>query len=528
MPKRLKPGFRVAVGGFMTLALMSGGIPAARADNLLVQTTEGWVQGFADGPAQTWAGIPYAAPPTGSLRWRPPEPPTPWVGVRDTTRFAEECPQLISAVEVEGNEDCLYLNVFSPLGTTSSSELPVMVHLHPGGNGGFHAYTNADAFVERGVIVVTVGYRLGVFGFVGHPALSAEDGRSSGEYGVLDQIAALEWVRDNIARFGGDPGNVTLFGDSAGSFDAVAIVASPLGQGLVRRAAIQTESWWPLHGTGTIADAEQIGLQVATQVGCSTAPDVRGCLRAVPADDLVRAAGFLDVPPWVGGVVLQRPPLELISELPDTIPFLVGSNRDEASNGWFGDFLVGSLTYRTEYYYRDSIALVGATLAVEARRLYPKKAYESPMWAAVAMYSDGIYGCPIRDLALAASGSVYRYLYANTYENDDVLASLRAGHYLDDPLLWHDPERLSEPGQATYVLTAEEEALSATMTSYWTNFAKTGDPNGSGLPVWPRFDADGEQVLVLDHPVELTSFYQSSRCGFFDTVPALFPPFGWP
>ncbi len=248
-----------------------------------------------DGAVVEWRAVPYAAPPVGDLRWRPPAPPDPWVGVRVATDFAPECLQPGIEAPVEGSEDCLYLNVTAPLGTTASSDLPVMVHLHGGSNFFFRPYRNADALVERGVIVVTVGYRLGVLGFLGHPELSEEGGGSSGEYGVLDQIAALHWVQDNIAGFGGDPDNVTLFGESAGSFDAVAIAASPLGQGLFARLAAQTESFWALNGTGTIADAEDMGSELAGFVGCSDAADVVGCLRAVPAEDLVLAHGPDDV-----------------------------------------------------------------------------------------------------------------------------------------------------------------------------------------------------------------------------------------
>src|SRR5262249_3682987 len=168
-----------------------------------------------------WRGIPYAAPPVGLLRWRPPAPVQPWVGVRDATTFMPQCIQLIDVNATDGSEDCLYLNIFVPLSATPSSRLPVMVHLHGGGNTFGAPYQDASAFVARDVIVVTLAYRLGVFGFVGHPALSAEGGGSSGEYGVLDQIAALHWVHDNITAFGGDPTNVTLFGLSAGSFDTV-------------------------------------------------------------------------------------------------------------------------------------------------------------------------------------------------------------------------------------------------------------------------------------------------------------------
>jgi hypothetical protein len=204
------------------------GVFAARASasDLIVTTATGDVEGVIGPSGKEWRGVPYAAPPVGDLRWRPPAPVTPWSGVRDATNFASPCIQLAFPTGTFGSEDCLYLNVFVPANASAEADLPVMVHLHPGGNFFGAPYTEAGTFTSRGVILVTVGYRLGVLGFMGHPALTAEG--HSGEYGVLDQVAALRWVHDNIAAFGGDPARVTLFGSSAGSFDTVAIMTQNL------------------------------------------------------------------------------------------------------------------------------------------------------------------------------------------------------------------------------------------------------------------------------------------------------------
>lgn len=500
--------------------LASPGASLASPSGPVVRTRSGLVRGVVDGPVATWAAIPYAAPPLGDLRWRPPAPPAAWTGVRDGTAFAEPCVQ-IGPEDVIGSEDCLYLNVFAPA-TPGRAALPVMVHLHGGGNSGFHPYTDAAAFVERDVVVVTVGYRLGVFGFVGHPDLSAEGGGSSGEYGVLDQLAALTWVRDNIAGFGGDLSNVTLFGNSAGSFDATAIVASPLGTGLVHKAALQTESWGALTGAESIADAEQIGVEVSEAVGCSAAADVPACLRAAPAEALVEGAGFLDVAPWVGGEVLPRSPLELITEQTDTIPLLVGSNREEAA-GFYAPFVLGFEPYRDRYWYLDTSIIAGPQRGPHLRRLYPLHAFDSPMWDSITVWTDGIYVCPMRRLALASGGPVWRYLYTHAYQNDVAFGAFRAQHFLDDPILWHDPELLVNFGRPPYVFSPDEEALSATMTSYWTNFAKTGDPNGAGLPPWPRHEAGSERILQLDEPVRVLRAYHRIQCAYWNTVPQLFP-----
>jgi para-nitrobenzyl esterase len=497
---------------------------SASASDLTVTTTDGAVEGTLGPSGKEWRGVPYAAPPVGDLRWQPPADVTPWSGVRAATSFAPPCIQLNSPSTTIGSEDCLYLNVFVPPTAAADSNLPVMVHLHPGGNSGFRPYTNAKAFVERGVAVVTVGYRLGMLGWAGHPALSEEGGGSSGEYGALDQIAALRWVRDNIAAFGGDPGMVTLFGDSAGSFDATAIIASPLSEGLVQRAALQTESWWALNGVETIDDAEQLGIEAADFFDCSDVPDVADCLRAVPADALTVAAGPLDIAPWVGGKVLPRPPLELLSEQGESVPLLVGSNREEASNGFgFGEFVQGDAPYRNSFYFRDTNAIAGANRGAEVRRQYPVEAYDSALWATVAVFSDAIYTCPMRRLAHAAHGPVWRYLYAHTYQNSEFLAGFRAGHFIDDPLLWHDMDLLSGFGESSYELTPDEEALSANMTTYWTNFAKTGDPNGSGLPSWPQYDQVDEPILTLGGDGNVIHRYHRPQCALLDSVETLFP-----
>jgi para-nitrobenzyl esterase len=362
-------------------------------------------------------------------------------------------------------------------------------------------------------------------GFAGHPAFSAEGGGPSGEYALLDQIAALKWVRDSIAVFGGDPANVTLFGYSAGSSDGFALVASPLTRGLFQRAALPTATW--PEGV-PIAGAEALGLTVADAVGCTPAPDVAACLRAASAEDLVLAFGLqgLDLQPWTGGEVLPRAPRELIAEQHPMIPLLVGSSREEAA--WL------EAPYGTAEWIRDTDALVGPERGDAARALYPVDRYGSPLGAAVALYTDATFACPMRRLALASDGPVWRYLYTHQIENDPDVAKLHAVHIADDALLWHDPGlvmvvRLINglgPSSSPYVFTATEEKLSAQMTDYWTNFAKTGDPNGTGAPAWPRYDAAGERTLVLDTVVDEVSFYHRDECAFVDALPELFPKSG--
>jgi para-nitrobenzyl esterase len=512
---------RVALAGLFALACSCVAVAPALAAGPIVVPPSGALEGVTSGSGREWRGIPYAAPPIGALRFRPPAPAGSWSGVRDATSFGSPCLQPDefapdgSIASTLGSEDCLFLNVFAPFGAAASSHLPVMVHLHGGGNGFGWGYEDASAFVSGGVIVVTLNYRLGALGFVGHPALSAEAGGSSGEYGVLDQLAALRWVRDNIGAFGGDPANVTLFGFSAGSFDTVALMASPLAAGLITRAAVQGEAYWPLTGLTQIADAESIGLGIASGLGCGGATNVPACLRALPAEELVREAGAMDVAPWVGGAVLPRSPLELVAQRFQGIPLLAGFDREEDSIfEW--QYLADPFT--TQNWIHTTTLLVGPSLASKARALYPTNLYESSKWAYIAMATDAVRGCPTRRLANAnvAHAATYRYLYTHVLENDPPYALFKAFHGSEDVFLWQ---------KSFYTPTPSEQLLSQRMSGYWTNFAKTGNPNGSGLPSWPQYELATEPVVLLDNQIGLTYGYHAEQCTLLDTVaPFSFDP----
>ena len=512
--------------GMIGLTLLVG--PGA-AEAQVVQTAAGKLQGVHDGVANEWRGVPYARPPVGPLRWRAPQPAQAWSGTRNATHFAVECAQpgfddQGQVTGADGSEDCLYLNVFAPRNTSPSSRLPVMVHLHGGANSFGAPYRDADAFVRRGVIVVTVAYRLGFFGFVAHPALSAENGGTSGEYGVLDQIAALRWVHDNIAAFGGDPGRVTLFGLSAGSFDTAALTVSPLTRGLIQRAGVQGVYWYGLTGIANdMAEAESLGSEISASTGCDGTADVAACLRGLSPDELMRdvdsSVGFLDIEPWTGGVVLPKPPLDLLASSPPRVPLLIGTDREEDVG--FMELAGVDEIPNTEWVHRSN-EVVGKTLGSKARSLYPPANYEGlRKWAVVALQTDAGRTCPTRRLARAAAPSapVFRYLYTHRYVNDPELASLRAAHTLEDPFIWGDFNLFG----LGYQPTAGESSLSARMTDYWANFARTGDPNGGSLPAWPRYDADRERMLALDERSSVLERYHAQECAFMDTLPMIFP-----
>jgi para-nitrobenzyl esterase len=498
-------GAQVLLAALALAACSFAGSPraASAADPLVVQTQSGAVQGIATTSGPAWRGIPYASAPIGALRWQPPQPATPWAGTRDATAFGSPCIQIDFVGGTLGSEDCLFLNVFAPVDAAPGSALPVMVHLHAGGNFVGRAVEDAHNFVSRGVLVVTLNYRLGILGFAGAPALTAEGALP--EAGLLDQIAALQWVRDNIAAFGGDPANVTLFGVSAGSFDAIALSASPLAAGLFQRVAAEGDAFWATTGVGnTLADKERRGVEVAAAVGCTSPPSAT-CMRSASAESLVLATGDYDNGPLVGGAVQPEVALTVFRQH-GSVPLLIGSNREEAAFWNPLDPLPKS------EFTRSVTELMGARKTGAAVKLYPLAAYDSYRWALNTMFTDAIYTCPTRRLAVAASGHgpVYRYLYTHVLENDEFLAQFRAAHAFENIFLWDED---------WYPMSPAEALLAFRMGAYWTNFAKTGDPNGPGLPVWPSYDPTLERYEVLDgDAVTSDATYHVPECGLMDTV----------
>ena len=423
---------------------------------------------------------------------------------------------VLERVADPANHDCLYLNVFTPAGSAAGSDLPVMVDLHPGGTGLGSPYREADRLVGRGAVVITVASRLGLFGYMGHPQLSAEGGGTSGEYGVRDQIKALRWVQRNVEAFGGDRDNVTLMGSSAGSIDAAVIAVSPLARGLVDRAIVQTMYSPTLADGFDISIAEEDGVAAAELVGCADAPDQLACLRSAPAEDLVAALAELGYfyDPWVGGRVLPDQVLNLLQEDPSPVPLLLGGDAEEAASQFFPDLVLGEIPDAAQYRRDRTDELVGPDQGRVVRRRYPLRNYESATWALVDTFTDAVYQCPERQMGLSSNGPVWRYLYDHTFRNDDELAEFRAGHIFEDFLLW---------GDRGYVPTGAEDRFADQLAGYWTNFAKRGDPNGAGLPTWPTYRPGRERVLVLDAPLRHTvDRYHTENCEFWEGQ-GLFP-----
>jgi para-nitrobenzyl esterase len=488
-------------------------VPAAAADGPTVTTRYGQVRGAAGESANSYLGIPYAAPPVGERRWRPPAAPARWTGVRDATTPGNPCMQRVQET-VWGNlagpgtpsEDCLYLNVHTPA-QRSLHKRPVMVWLHGGGftvgSGTF--YDGGTLAAEGDVIVVTLNYRLGAFGYLAHPGLTGESAEGvSGNYGLLDQQAALKWVRDNAAAFGGDPGNVTVFGESAGGGSVCQNLVSPRALGLFDRAIAQSGCGFPLP---TRASQEQNGTAWADSLGCADT----ACLRALPADRLLTAAQS-PTARWVPNVDGEVIPAQVTDALASgrfhRVPVLQGTTADE-----------GRITVATTYdlagrqltaagYPAAVRALYGdRTDAVLAR--YPLSEYGTPAEALGAILTDSQFACAQSRTAALAGRYVrsYQYEFADRHSMD----------YLNLPLSF--PIGAPHGSEIRYVFggvtgTPEQNALSARMLDYWTAFARTGVPYSLDAPRWPTYPR--VQTLAPEAITSPVTFPERHECDLWN------------
>ena len=478
-----------------------------------VLTEGGAVSGIASGGSASFRGIPFAAPPAGPLRWRPPAPAAPWSGVRASTSFAAICPQLDEDGNVTGAEDCLSLNVWAP-STPPASPLPVVVFIHGGGNAlgaGSYAYYDGTAFAEKGrAVVVTANYRLSSFGWLAQPFLSAETRRGvSGNYGTYDQLAALRWVKRNIDAFGGDPERVTIFGESAGGVNVCTLVASPLGAGLFGRALVQSGGC----AQRSLAEFVAFGDTITEKAGCSDAADPSACLRALPFEALLRAvppvvtvassSGQLWGPAVDGFVLRDSPEAVLAKGEHNRVPFAIGANADETGQA------VPPIASEAEY--RALVAAQVGALAPLVLARYPASDYATPRKAYVALTSDARFICPSRRFARAAAkgGSpVFRYFF--TYPASRLYGAV---HGVEIPFVFGSFDAI-----AGYTPDAAARSLSESMNSSWARFAATGDPNGPGLAAWPAYDAARDRTLVWDLPAVAADGIRTDACDFWDSL----------
>ncbi len=535
----------------LAAALLGAAAPLqaqGNSDGPLVQTSDGPVRGFVSNGVYQFLGIPYAAPPVGARRWMPPQPHAAWTQPLNATAFAPTCAQIttlgVFAGPANNNEDCLFLNVFTPkLG--QGEKRPVLVWIHGGGfvDGESTDYDGSKLAQQGPTVVVTINYRLGLLGYFGHPALDAE-GHPFGNYGLMDQQAALRWVRRNIAAFGGDPNNVALGGQSAGSAAAYANMISPASAGLFHRAIGESG---PLLTVLSRATAETRGTNFAIAAGCGAGADAAtaACLRALPAAQIMALQGTASANgPYVTGQFVDG----TLIAMPADVAFATGQfNRMPVINGTVedeGNFGIGI----TQYF--SGVPLTAAQYVINVTNIYsgnagpggtppayppgtvdavlahyPLSAYATPQLAYDAVTTHPS-ACRARHLNQLLAPWVPVYAYEFTDRNAPYYFPVMSGfiplaaHTIDIQFLfplWH-----GGPLGIPHPLTRPEEHLSDQLVAAWTNFARTGNPNGVADHPWPRYVADLDNYLVQDVP-QLSTFTGSEfsanhQCDFWDSV----------
>lgn len=457
-------------------------------------------------------GIPYAAPPVGPLRWRAPVAAAAWTGARDATAYGFACPQEDLLKALFGvdlgpqNEDCLSLNVFSaaPLASVSTTRerRPVMVWVHGGSlTMGAGSQTDGSRLAAQGVVVVTINYRLGTLGFLAHPALSAESStRVSGNYGLLDQIAALRWVRTNIARFGGDPDNVTIFGESAGGWSVHALLASPKARGVFHRAIIQSggsgigvPSLRNAGSAGSAAaasSAESAGSLAAQTLGLRGADATAAELRALPVSALVAAAtgefgGAIARFNIDGHALTESPAQSLAARRSVRVPLLIGSNTDE------GTILFRTSPATTLDVFRTRMATDFGAIATDSLvALYSIDTSAQILRSWQSIMGDATLGAPAlwsAELAVKVGYRVFLYQFTRV-ATGPLGRTLGAFHAAEIPFVYGIR---ADQMPRLWGTSPNDAELSRTLSAYWVNFARTGDPNGTDLPRWSQYEPNG-------------------------------------
>jgi para-nitrobenzyl esterase len=462
-------------------------LPLAAAINDSVRVEQGQLSGTpgSSPDVRVYKGVPFAAPPVGDLRWRAPKPAADWAGVRKADQFSATCMQmpypegsLYRSEPQPVSEDCLYLNIWTAA-KSAADKRPVMVWIHGGaftrGSGSTPTY-DGEALAKKGVVLVTVNYRLGIFGFFAHPELTKEsENQSSGDYGILDEIAALQWVQKNIAAFGGDPKRVTIFGESAGSWAVNVLVASPQTKGLFQRAI--GESGGNFNKMTKLADIEKSGLRVGASIQD---------LRAKSAEDILKTAGAFSVN--VDGWLLPTDVVTIFQNgKQNDVPVLIGSNADEGTA--FMPAVIGLAGFQAtaKQRYGDK--------ADEFMKLYPA-ANDTDAWSASAHFMrDQTFGVQMRTWARMQmkTGKSPAYLYYFSHVPPGPTSAKYGAYHASEIAYvfgtgrnWEDADR----------------KLSDLMSSYWVNFAANGNPNGKGLPQWPVYDEKKDVALGLGDKVE--------------------------
>jgi para-nitrobenzyl esterase len=518
---------------------------SSRITDNRIMTTDGMVEGTSETSSgiRSFKGIPFAAPPIGDLRWKPPQPVTRWEGVRKADQFGPRAMQLpiFGDMSFRSNgmsEDCLYLNVWTPA-TSDEARLPVLVYFYGGGNvagDGSEPRYDGARLARKGIVVLTVNYRLNVFGFLAHPELTTESPQhASGNYGYLDQATALHWVRQNIAAFGGDPARITIAGESAGSISVSAQMVSPLAKDLIAGAIGSSGSLIATLPAIPLAEAEQNGSAFAASVGATSL----AALRALPAAQLLEATAtvpFGQLAATIDDYFLPRPVKAIFAAGEQAhVPLLVGWNSEEMGY----PLILGAEAPTPENVARVFQTLYG-DLADEAQRLYPAATAEEAIQSAIDLAGDRFIGystwkwCDLH--SRTGEAPVYRYLYTHPRppmrpEMGNAVAGL-AGGVITGPEA--EAQRLSPARGAVhaadieyfmgnlgtntvYAWTPDDDTLSELMQEYYANFVKTGDPNNAGLPLWPPANrGDSIPVMQLDIDAHVEPEQHRERYLFLD------------
>jgi para-nitrobenzyl esterase len=467
---------RAFVAGALALGLAASSQAAAAQPSAgpVAKIRQGALQGaLADG-AETFLGIPYAAPPVGELRWRPPAPGPSWTGVRDATRPGASCEK--------DTEDCLYLNVTAPAGVKPGAKLPVMVWIHGGAflvgtsMGAFGAVHDGTEFARKGVVTVTLNYRLGHAGWFAHPALDKQ--AEFANYGLMDQIAALKWVKANIAAFGGDPKNVTIFGESAGGISVLYLMLAPDARGLFQKAI--GESSFPRHEPFALAKAEADGVKAAQAAGIQgTDAAAAEALRKLPLSKLPYSGGFTErAQPILDGRLIASGVAEgFAAGRQAKVPLIVGGNSDEAS------------LFRPQPAQLDALPEAARKAVLAA---YDPSGAGDKLKIVHELTTDRFITEPDRNLArieARAGAPVWLYYFAFVPQARKAREAEGAPHTAEIRYVF---------GGAHQRFTAEDEPLSHSMNAYWAAFAKAGNPGAAGGPTWPRFEPAHEAVMNFD------------------------------
>lgn len=500
---------------------------SAAQQGSVVAVTGGSVRGarLPDGGA-VFKGIPYAQPPLAKLRWKPPARVKPWTSVRDAVQFGGTCAMNpIWGMPKVVNEDCLYINVWTPAWPPAGLK-PVMVWIHGGGNVAGSGNENGEAFTKNGVMLVSFNYRLGIFGFLAHPELTAESPEhASGNYGLMDQIAALQWVQENIKKFGGDPANVTIFGESAGAMDVNLLMASPMAKGLFHRVIAESGSVLLSGGAMSLTQAEQKGVEFAKLAGAE-GPGAIKTLRGASVEQLLAAFGKY-VPPdgvpsslmvAVDGCVLPRSPAGVFAsgkQIPAAL--IIGINAREFG----GPADAAEVKKQIEGDYGDlaakALPLYGIATAPDGK---VSQAAPDPLYgnAGAQLATDTIFRCPsmvVADWNSNAGNPTYQYQFSRGIPG---YPEIGAVHASEVPYVFGNLDE-KRPMRPNY--EPADYAISNVMHEYWTNFAKTGNPNGTGLTAWPRYQAGTRKYLeFMDNGPIVGAQLRQKQCEIFaETLP---------